>query len=100
MIVLSGTFKAKPGSESMLINLASDLLPLSRQETGCIRYDFLQDPIDKSRFVFFELWQSQSDLKEHFQKPYFKSFAEVFPQLIEGEAEIVTYETEGAVPAF
>jgi quinol monooxygenase YgiN len=100
MIILSGTFSAKAGAESTLIALASVLLPLSRAEAGCMRYDFLQDPIDPSRFVFFELWKSRNDLNAHFQKPYFKSFAEKFPSLIEGEAEILTYEAPQAVPAF
>lgn len=100
MIVLSGTFTAKAGAESQLIKLAAELLPLSRNEPGCMRYDFLRDPLNPGRFVFFELWKSRNDLNEHFQKSYFKAFAAEFPALIEGSAEILTYETPGAVPAF
>jgi quinol monooxygenase YgiN len=100
MIVLSGTFTAKPGAAATLVTLAAALLPPSRAEPGCIRYDFLQDALNPSRFVFFELWQTRRDLNEHFEKPYFKVFAEQFPALIEGEAEIVTYESPGPIPAF
>jgi quinol monooxygenase YgiN len=100
MLVLSGTFTAKQGSEAKLIELAAALLPPSRTESGCLRYDFLQDAVAPGRFVFFEVWQCRSDLDQHFQKPYFKIFAAAFPALIEGEAEILTYQTDGATPAF
>jgi quinol monooxygenase YgiN len=99
MLVLSGTFTAQASAKASLIALAAELLPQSRAEPGCLRYDFLQDPLFPRRFVFFELWRSRADLDAHFQQPYFKAFAEKFPSLIEGQAEILTYETPGAVPA-
>lgn len=100
MLVLSGTFKAVEGAQATLIAMAKDLLPLSRSEAGCIRYDFFQDPIDPQRFLFFELWRTREDLRAHFEKPYFKIFAERLPALTVEDAEIVTYETSGATPAF
>jgi quinol monooxygenase YgiN len=100
MLVLSGTFTAKRGSEAKLVELAAALLPQSREESGCLRYDFLQDALAPSRFVFFEVWKSREDLEQHFQKPYFRVFAAEFPSLIEGQAEILTYQTDGPVPAF
>jgi quinol monooxygenase YgiN len=95
MLVLSGTFTAKPGCEAQLIALAADLLPPSRAEPGCLRYDFLRDAIDPARFVFFELWYDRSALTQHFETAHFQRFATAFPDLIEGEAEILTYETPG-----
>lgn len=100
MLVLSGTFTCKPGAAPTLVALARDLLPKSRAEDGCIRYDFLQDPIVPERFVFFELWRDQAALAAHFTQPHFKKFGDAFPGLIVGAAEIVTYETPGPQPAF
>lgn len=100
MLVLSGTFKAVEGTQATLIGMAKDLLPLSRSEAGCIRYDFFQDPIDPQRFLFFELWRTREDLIAHFEKPYFKIFAERLPALIVEDAETVKYETSGATLEF
>jgi len=100
MLVLSATFTAKPDSRPALLEIAAMLTPLSRAEPGCLRYDFLQSPHDPNKFVFFELWKSRADLDEHFQKPYFKILKERLPALIEGDAEILTYETDGPKPAF
>ena len=100
MLIHSVTFTAKPDAAPALIELAATLMPLSRAEPGCIRYDFLQSPHSPNRFVFFELWKSQADLDAHFQMPYYKVLVERLPSLIVGEAEIATYETPGPKPAF
>ena len=100
MLVLSATFIAKPEARPALLEIAAMLIPQSRAEPGCLRYDFLQSPHTPDQFVFFELWKSRADLDEHFQKPYFKILKERLPALIEGEAEILTYETNGPKPAF
>jgi quinol monooxygenase YgiN len=89
MLVLSGTFTAKADKKDELVALAAMLLPQSRKKPGCLRYDFLQDALIPERFV-----------NAHFQTPHFQSFAQAFPELIVGEAEILTYETAGPAPAF
>ena len=100
MLVLSATFTAKADATPSLLELGAMLVPLSRAEPGCLRYDFLQAPHDPRQFVFFELWKSRADLDEHFATPYYKILVERLPSLIEGEAEMLTYETEGPKPAF
>ncbi|MDQ1811843.1 putative quinol monooxygenase [Massilia sp. CCM 9210] len=100
MLVFSVTLTAKPDAGPALIELAAMLAPLSRAEPGCIRYDFLQSPHTPNKFVFFELWKSRADLDEHFQTSHFKTLAEQLPALIDGEAEAVSYETEGPKPGF
>jgi quinol monooxygenase YgiN len=100
MIVLSGTLNIKPGLESKLIRLTDVLLPQSRCEAGCIRYELLVDAMNPARFVFFEIWRSQNDLNEHFEKEYFKIFANALPELVDTPPEIVTYETPGPVAVF
>jgi quinol monooxygenase YgiN len=100
MLVISLTFTAKPDAEPAILELAAMLMPLSRAEPGCLRYDFLQAPHTPNKFVFFELWKSRADFDEHFEKPYVKILAEKLPSLIEGEAELLAYETPGPKPAF
>ncbi|MBJ7311350.1 putative quinol monooxygenase [Rugamonas sp. CCM 8940] len=100
MLVHSVTFTAKPDAIPALLDLGAMLVPLSRAEPGCVRYDFLQEPHNPQRFVFFELWKSRADLDAHFAMSYFKTLDERLPSLIEGGAEILTYAIEGPKPAF
>jgi hypothetical protein len=62
------------------------LPPLSGQEPGSLRDDFLRDALEPHPSVFFELWKGQDHLHEPIQKPYFKMLVECFPRLIEGSA--------------
>ena len=100
MLVLSASFTARPDAIPAILELAEMLMPLSRAEPGCLRYDFLQAPHTPNQFMFFELWKSRADLDEHFATPYYKILAEKLPFLIEGEAAMLTYETPGPKPAF
>ncbi|PHV07763.1 antibiotic biosynthesis monooxygenase [Janthinobacterium sp. BJB412] len=99
MLVHSVTFTVKPDAIPAVLDLAAMLVPLSRAEPGCVRYDFLQEPLNPQRFVFFELWKSRADLDAHFAMSYFKTLEERLPSLIVGEPEIATYAIEGSKPA-
>jgi hypothetical protein len=52
-------------------------------------------------FSFFATTSgTREDLIAHFEKPYFKIFAERLPALIVEDAETVKYETSGATLEF
>lgn len=72
--------------------MAAALVAISNTEEGCISYGFFEDQITPGQFLFFEKWKSREAIGEHFEKPYFKDFAERFPAMIEGEATIEIHE--------
>ena len=92
MILVYGTFTTKPQHRQTMIELARSLVAPSSAEPGCMLYSFLEDTAQPGRFVFFEKWQSRSDLDAHFKKSYFLDFAQQFPQMIEGEGVIEIHE--------
>ena len=92
MLILIAKFRTKSECREQMIALAKDAIGPSRNEEGCITYDFLQDPFSPDSFTFYEKWRSREDLDLHFEEPHFKEFAEKSSQLIEGTASLVTYE--------
>lgn len=92
MYIISGEFKVKDEYRDALIEMSLKLIPLSKEEGGCISYSFLEDQARPGHFLFFERWKSREDIAAHFDKPYFTSFAENFPDMIEGEATIEIHE--------
>ncbi|MEM7009403.1 MAG: putative quinol monooxygenase [Thermodesulfobacteriota bacterium] len=94
MLILIAKFKTKPEFREELIGLAQNAIPQSRNEEGCIIYEFLQDPFDQDSFTFYEKWRSREDLDLHFGEPHFKEFAENVTDLIEGEPSLISYEIE------
>lgn len=88
MYIISRKFTCKPGAKEKLLVLVSRLIEPSRLEVGCINYSFYEDQFSPGVFLFYEEWQSREAIDAHFSKPYFVSFMEQFPVLIEGKPEI------------
>lgn len=87
-IVLAGRFTAKAARRDELVALAQSMLAPSRAEDGCVSYDFLEEVGAPGNFLFFERWRDKAALDTHFAGAGFAKFAQAFPALIEGDADI------------
>ncbi len=93
MLIVIAKFRAKPDKRLQMVDMVKGLLEPSRNEEGCIVYEFLQDPFDPDSFTFYERWRSREDLELHFEEPHFKKFDMTVPELIvEGSGSVVAYE--------
>ncbi len=50
------------------------LIPITRQETGCIQYDLHQDNENPEFFVFFENWQTRELWQNHMNNDHLKAY--------------------------
>lgn len=92
MIVLAAKFVGKPERRGEIIRLAAKVAAPSREEPGCISYNFYEQQPANNEFLFFEEWADQAAVDFHFQTPHFKEFMKEFPELIQGPAKLRTYE--------
>ena len=69
-VTIIGTVTAKAETRVELQKLLSAQVGPTRQETGCINYDFHVDATDPCVFVFYENWRSQQDLDAHMDMPH------------------------------
>lgn len=69
-VTIIGTVTAKLETRVELLKLLSAQVGPTRQETGCINYDFHVDATDPCVFVFYENWRSQRDLDAHMAMPH------------------------------
>lgn len=77
-VTIIGTVTAKPDTRDELLALLAGQVAPTRAEPGCINYDFHVDAADPCCFVFYENWQSQTDLDAHLAMPH---LAPLFSQL-------------------
>lgn len=77
-VTIIGTVTAKPETRAELHGLLSKQVEPTRQEDGCINYDFHVDAEDPCVFVFYENWRSQEDLDVHLGMPH---LAPLFSQI-------------------
>jgi len=64
-ITVVASFKAMEGADRKLKELLLTLIEPSRSDEGCIEYELHQAINDRSRFIFYEIWESRELLDKH-----------------------------------
>ena len=77
-VTIIGTVTARPETRGELLAMLTAQVAPTREEPGCLNYDFHVDADDPCCFVFYENWQSQADLDAHLAMPH---LAPLFSQL-------------------
>ena len=50
------------------------LIPITRNEPGCIQYDLHQDNENPAHFMFYENWQSRELWQTHMNAPHLAAY--------------------------
>ena len=74
VLIVVATLTAKPGHEAALQAALEKMVPPSRAEAGCSRYELHGDIEHAGRFVMIETWRDQQALTEHEATPHFRAF--------------------------
>lgn len=76
--------KAAPGKRKELLEKLLELMPLSKREAGCVRYELHQSIEDENIFTFVDRFSDQSAFDLHCETDYIKiHFDEIIPKLSE-----------------
>ena len=69
--VLVVVMRAKPGQELLLEAELRALVNPTRKEEGCLRYDLYRSSETPGAYMFYEIWASREDHRQHTQTPHF-----------------------------
>ena len=73
-LVIIVRVQAKPGLEAALVAAQTALVPLSRQQPGCIAYELHEDLHQPGKVVFYERWQNRAAWEKHLAGPHSAAF--------------------------
>jgi len=63
----------------------------ARSEPGCLTFDVLVDPQDRTKVMLYEVYKDAAAFEEHQQRQAFKSYlAEAVPLLADRQREFMT----------
>ena len=82
-IVLIARLKVKKDSVEAAKQAALAIVEPSRDEAGCINYDFHQLLDDESVFVWHETWKDREAIDAHGSSAHFNEFSEAIKDLTE-----------------
>ncbi|WP_394130215.1 putative quinol monooxygenase [Shewanella maritima] len=83
-LVCVAQFVAKPGKRDALVAALAALIPDTRRESGCIRYELNVSLEDENKVAFVEKFVDRAAFDMHCQKDAIQDyFHNVMPQLVE-----------------
>ncbi|MYM75824.1 antibiotic biosynthesis monooxygenase [Duganella sp. FT134W] len=83
-LIVVATITAKEGNEVLVREALERVVPPSRAEAGCLRYDLNIDIGNHASFVMLEAWRDQDALDAHEATPHFLDLVKA----IGGKADI------------
>jgi quinol monooxygenase YgiN len=83
-LIVVATITAKDGNEVLVREALEKIVPLSRAEAGCLRYDLHVDLGNHASFIMLEAWRDQAALSEHEAAPHFQELV----KSIGGKADV------------
>ena len=84
--------QAKPGREAALRAELLALIPITRQEPGCLNYDLHVAVDQPGRFVFHENWTSKQHLDDHLARPHLTAFIAKAGEFLAEPPQITLWE--------
>ncbi len=95
MFVLAVKFKATKGKEEALVQLLRKAIAKVRQnEPNTLMYDLHRKIGDPTELFMYERYTDRKALEiTHISAPYIKELLAELPNCLEGDAEVIEYET-------
>lgn len=73
-LTIVADIQAAPGHEDLVGAELEKLVPITRAEPGCARYDLHCDDKDPAHFLFYETWDSRDRWQAHRGAPHMAAF--------------------------
>ena len=90
-LVISGEIHIDPDDFKAAMAIVEPLVAATREEAGCIAYDFWVDPRDRGRFRVFEEWESAETNAAHAASPHLAEFLTAIGSLRVTSAELFRF---------
>ena len=80
-LLVVATITAREGNQAIVRAALERIVPASRAEAGCLRYDLNVDLGDHATFVMLEAWRDEAALAEHETTPHFQELVKTIAGL-------------------
>ena len=82
MLMTLAKFQARPGAVTPLLELARELVAISRLHEGCLEYGCYQDIADANALLLIGRWTGQDVLEGHYENTEFRDVVRRFAEWV------------------
>lgn len=94
MIIVHGTIPIRSDCREQALKLARGMTEATRNEPGCVSYEFYVGLSDPNTLMLFQEWESMEALMRHFQTNHMEEFLRVLPSVVSGEITTRRYAVQ------
>ena len=98
MIVITGIVRLRADKLEAARPHLRAFIEATRQEEGCLAYDFGEDAFDPGRLVASEKWRDEAALAAHLQSPHFAAWIAAVQDFAAGPPDLTVYEVASSRP--
>jgi quinol monooxygenase YgiN len=98
MIVLTGTVRIPVDKRDQARPLVKVLIEATRQEDGCLFYNFGEDVLEPGLIVVAEAWRDEASLGAHLNSPHFIAWRDAGAALGVSDRQLTVYEAVSSKP--
>lgn len=92
MLIVIAEADVPHASRAKLIEAAAAMVTASRQEAGCLGYDYAWDILAPNTLRVLEQWRDEAALRFHFKTPHMAAFLGALGADRDVKTKIVVYE--------
>ncbi|WP_339489609.1 putative quinol monooxygenase [Pseudomonas sp. EL_65y_Pfl2_R95] len=89
----------RPEQSEAFAELFAGYIAGSRAEHGCVEYHMLRDPLEPTRFSFYEVWQDRAAFDRHVALPHMREFHEQRMNYLRCELQVRMIEPVAPLPS-
>lgn len=94
MLIVIAEAEVPESSRAGMIAAGAAMIAASRQEAGCLGYDYAWDMLDPNVLRIRELWKDEAALRFHFRTPHMAAFLAALRADRAVRTRIVVYDGE------
>ncbi|MCI5106506.1 MAG: antibiotic biosynthesis monooxygenase [Pseudomonadales bacterium] len=91
MIMVQSTFHLRPESKDDAIRLMKRMVRKSREEEGCLSYEYYEGITDPNQVILLQEWENADCLEEHYQTEHMEQFLGRLGELLESPVSTRSY---------
>ena len=96
MVIVHGVIPIKPACREQALSLAREVSAATRNEAGCVSYEFYVGLTDPNKLILLQEWESIEALSSHFHTAHTRAFLDALPDVLAGKVHTRRYTVQEA----
>ncbi len=82
VLTIVASIKVMPEKLQFVLDEIEKIIPITREEKGCITYDLHVNNKEEGHILFYENWASYEEWQDHINAPHLKNYSALTKEFV------------------